>query len=263
MNEELYKIEDDVRTEIERRLCEVENKHDVRIVYAVESGSRAWGFASPDSDYDVRFIYVHKKERYLSVRSHKDVIETPLDEVWDINGWDAKKALALFRKSNTALLEWLQSPIVYRESETMALWKSSLREAFNPRACHHHYWNMAKRTVKTSLESERVKLKKYFYALRPLLACLYIEEEHGVMPTEFHTMLAKVSVPDEVREAIAALMKRKSAALESGLEERDETLLGFINRTLETSKEAAPEKKAEISWSKIDEIFLSLLEIDT
>jgi len=259
MNEELYKIEDDVRTGIERRLCEVENKHDVRIVYAVESGSRAWGFASPDSDYDVRFIYVHKKERYLSVRAYRDVIETPLDEVWDINGWDAKKALALFRKSNTALLEWLQSPIVYRESKTMALWKSSIAEAFDARACHHHYFNMAKRTIETSLKSEHVKLKKYFYALRPLLACLYIEEKHGVMPTEFHAMLHKVSVPDNIRESIDALMKRKGQAIESELEPRDETLLRYIDETLASSKEAAPDKSEEISWAKLDEIFLALL----
>ena len=96
------------------KLAQIENDFKVKILYACESGSRAWGFASPDSDYDVRFIYVHNKSHYLSIDEHRDVIELPINEVLDINGWDLRKALRLFRKSNGPLYEWLQSPIIYQ-----------------------------------------------------------------------------------------------------------------------------------------------------
>lgn len=108
----------DIQHEINRRLTEVEHTRNVKILFACESGSRAWGFASPDSDYDVRFIYIHPTDWYLSVNleDKRDVIELPIDDVWDINGWELRKALKLFNKSNPPLLEWLQSPIIYREN---------------------------------------------------------------------------------------------------------------------------------------------------
>lgn len=99
---------------INEELDKIERKEGVRILHAVESGSRAWGFASPDSDYDVRFVYVRPKEDYLRLDEPKDVIEWQLDEVLDINGWDLKKALRQFAKGNVTLFEWSESPIVYR-----------------------------------------------------------------------------------------------------------------------------------------------------
>lgn len=109
-------MERDIQKEIREKLREIEEKEQVFILLAVESGSRAWGIASPDSDYDVRFIYVRKPEDYLRLDPVKDVIEWQLDEVLDINGWDLKKALIQFQRGNAALFEWAQSPIVYQKS---------------------------------------------------------------------------------------------------------------------------------------------------
>jgi len=103
----------EVRLEIERRLNAIESDYGVKVLLACESGSRAWGFASDDSDYDVRFIYIQPTSWYLTVdlEDRRDVIETPIEGVWDINGWELRKALKLFSKSNPPLLEWLQSTI--------------------------------------------------------------------------------------------------------------------------------------------------------
>ena len=106
-----------MKKEILRKLHEIEIKENVKILFAAESGSRAWGFASPDSDYDVRFIYVRPKEEYLRLDTVKDVIEVPINDVLDINGWDLQKALRLLYKSNPTLFEWFSSPIIYMETE--------------------------------------------------------------------------------------------------------------------------------------------------
>ena len=103
---------------ISKKLKEIEQKENVKIIMAVESGSRAWGFASPDSDYDVRFVYVRRPEDYLRLEKTKDVIEWQLDDVLDINGWDLKKALQLMHDSNPSIFEWCASPIVYQSCET-------------------------------------------------------------------------------------------------------------------------------------------------
>lgn len=101
---------------IVRKLREIEKNERIHIILAVESGSRAWGFPSTDSDYDVRFIYIRQKEDYLRLEKTRDVIELPLDGILDINGWDLQKTLRLFHKSNPTLFEWFSSPIVYMET---------------------------------------------------------------------------------------------------------------------------------------------------
>ena len=122
-----------MRKQILKKLAEIEMEHDVRIIYACESGSRAWGVPSKDSDYDVRFIYAHPRDYYLSISPLRDVIELPIDPVFDINGWDIRKALSLLRKSNIRLLEWLQSPIVYVQSdEPFELFKAVVPFGFSP-----------------------------------------------------------------------------------------------------------------------------------
>src|SRR5688500_17692067 len=153
------------------KLKSIEHQFDVKILYACESGSRAWGFASPDSDYDVRFIYVHRMDYYLSIDEQRDVIELPINDVLDINGWELRKALRLFRKSNAPLFEWLQSPIVYETNPAFVEDMTRLMSgSFSARAAMHHYLSMAKGVFESDLSAEEVKLKKYFYALRPILA---------------------------------------------------------------------------------------------
>ncbi len=105
-----------MRKKIKEQLRRIEDAENIKILLAVESGSRAWGFASPDSDYDVRFVYIRSLEDYLRLDATRDVIELPIDDVLDINGWDLQKTLRLLHKSNPTLFEWFSSPIVYKKT---------------------------------------------------------------------------------------------------------------------------------------------------
>jgi uncharacterized protein len=149
----------------------------VRTLFAVESGSRAWGFESPDSDYDVRFVYVHEPSWYQAVdlEERRDVIEYPIVDDIDLHGWDARKALRLFWKSNPAFVEWIQSPIVYLEQDAFRQKAiEALPTIYRPHNGIYHYRSMAKTNYRGYLQEPTVRLKKYFYVLRPLLAARWI-----------------------------------------------------------------------------------------
>lgn len=225
---------DQIRDEILERLALAEHEHSVRVLYACESGSRAWGFASPDSDYDVRFIYAHPADWYLSfdVESRRDVIEYPIVDEIDCGGWDIRKALYLFTRTNGALLEWLNSPITYRETGAFA---ESLREiapkCVNSIALCYHYSHMARRNAREYIFQDQVRLKKYFYVLRPLLAIRYIEQGLGVPPVEFQRLVEAVA-PHEIRPAIAELLARKQVTSELGLGEPVPEIGKFIEAEL-------------------------------
>lgn len=201
-----------MQTAIPARLAHIERENNVRILYAAESGSRAWGFASPDSDYDVRFIYAHPVEHYLSIAEHRDVIELPVDSLLDINGWDVRKTLALFRKGNAALYEWLQSPIVYRQDTSFHAELTALMpDYFSPRAACHHYLSMARNAYEYGLQGPAVRLKQYFYALRPLFAAGWILERRGIPPMVFTPLRALVS-DAAIQDAIDTLLALKQAS---------------------------------------------------
>src|SRR6266581_2274938 len=177
--------------EIRDTLDRIETREDVRVLYAVESGSRAWGFASTDSDWDVRFLYLRRPEWYLSIQRRRDVLEYPLADGLDVSGWDLKKALGLFAKSNPPLLEWLRSPIVYREAFSAAARLRVLSTRyFSPPSCMHHYLSMAEGNYREYLQRDPVRVKKYFYVLRPVLACRWIEMHGTTPPTEFAALVA-------------------------------------------------------------------------
>ena len=203
------------RTEINACLAKMAEEEGVRILYACESGSRAWGFPSTDSDYDVRFIYAHPVEWYLSIRNGRDVIERPVVNDIDLSGWDIKKALVLLRKSNPPLLEWLQSPILYQQDDDFVKGiRSLLPIYYSPRNCMHHYLHMARGNIREYLKGERVWVKKYFYVLRPLLACLWIEAGKGVVPMEFAKLVDGVNLDAEMRKEIDRLLRDKLAGRE-------------------------------------------------
>jgi len=216
-------------------LGEIERRENVHIVYVCESGSRAWGFPSEDSDYDVRFIYVRPHDWYLSidVERRRDVIEEPIVDELDVNGWDIRKALQLLAKSNPPLMEWLDSPIVYLERTPIA---AMLREAvatfYSPKACFYHYYTIARNTTESKLRSEMVRHKSYFYALRPLLACRWIEADLGVVPIEFGTLVERVVDDAELREEIDRLLAWKRAGGEKDLGPGIPAISSFIEREL-------------------------------
>lgn len=212
-------IDPQVRAEIMRRLRGAQAEHGVHILYACESGSRAWGFASPDSDYDVRFIYAHPAEWYLAfdVDQRRDVIEYPIEDEIDCSGWDLRKAMHLFMRSNGALLEWLKSPIRYIESGPFAARMRGLEtQAVNLRALCYHYSHMARGNARGYLVRDRVRLKKYLYALRPLLAIRYIEARQRPPPIEFRR-LVEAAAPAAIHPAIEQLLTLKRSSSELGV----------------------------------------------
>lgn len=219
--------------QIRAALSQLEVVEGVRIVFACESGSRAWGFPSADSDFDVRFIYVRPVEWYLSIRERRDVIERPLTDGLDINGWDLRKALQLLRKSNPPLLEWLGSPIVYLERFSVAAQMRKLAaDCYSPIACGYHYLQMARGNFREFLQGERVWTKKYFYVLRPVLAVMWIEQGRGVVPTEFETLARTLVDDSQLRVAIERLLEAKRAGLELARGPRIPAISDFIEDQL-------------------------------
>ena len=223
-----------------QKLLQLEQSENIKILYACESGSRAWGFASPDSDFDVRFIYARPAEDYLSINDLPDTVGLPVDEVLDISGWDIKKTLKLFLKSNGPLYEWLQSPIVYQEN---LLFADNLRKMmpryFCLRAGAHHYMSMAYNTFRDDLGKEEVKLKRYFYALRSALACLWINERQTVPPMVFNQL--RVLITDiEVQISIDELLKMKKEADEQTIVPQVQVLNTWLEKTLLACKEGIP-----------------------
>ena len=206
------------------------------MLFACESGSRGWGFASPDSDYDVRFIYVHRLPWYLTVAPGRDVIELPISGELDVNGWDLRKALALLRESNPTLLEWLGSPIVYREDAgAMTRFRTLAQDVFSNAKGWHHYASMAKKNFREHLQAEEVRYKKYLYVLRPLLAARWIRARSGVPPMRF-AELAQHTL-DATRDAaliaeINALLEVKMRAGEAATSPRWPGIHAFIEAEL-------------------------------
>ena len=228
-------IPEDIRTEILRRMHNAEKEHGVRILLAVESGSRAWGFESPNSDFDARFIYIHPRDWYLSVglEEQRDVIEYPIVDDIDLNGWDLRKALRLFWKSNPAFVEWIQSPIVYAQNGNFAnLARALLPSVYSCESGVHHYRSMAKTNFRGYLKADLVPLKKYFYVLRPLLAVRWLVRYSTAAPIEFHKMLHLVEDNPPLVADIMALLERKRKTPELGLDLAVPSINSFVENEL-------------------------------
>lgn len=220
--------------EIKKEIARIERTSEIKILLAVESGSRAWGFASTDSDWDVRYIYIHPLDWYLKIDDLKDSQEEMLPNDLDFAGWELKKALKLFRKSNPPMLEWLRSPIVYTEQfSTAAKLREMSDEFFNPKSCMYHYLSMAKNNFREFLQKDSVKSKKYFYVLRPVLACDWIREKNSFPPMEFQDLVDSEVKDEKVKFEITELLKRKM----TGEELKEEPKIEILNEFLESKIE--------------------------
>ena len=239
----LADIPPDVRALILSRLDEIARDERVRIILAVESGSRAWGFASADSDYDVRFLYVRRVEDYAALTVPRDVIERPIEGELDLNGWDLRKALSLGLRWNPALVEWLTSPIVYAESGWEA---SALRRLFavpqSREALIRHYFGLAYRQFGRHIDGrDAVNLKKYFYVVRPAAALLWLETRaHETPPMSLPALLDGVALPADVASAIVDLRARKAAGVEAGRGARIAALDAFCTARMEWARAHLP-----------------------
>lgn len=220
---------------IQAALEQIERDDDVKVLYACESGSRAWGFPSATSDYDARFVYVQRPEHYLSIdlEERRDVIELPLVDDLDVNGWDLRKALNLLRKSNPPLMEWLDSPIVYREVGPAAQGMRELAQQASPLAVGYHYLRMAQRNDRGYLHGETVRVKKYFYVLRPLLAVRWLEQGRGPVPCAFERLLETVEDRPALVAVVRELVERKRSGDELDEGPRIPALSAFLDEELE------------------------------
>jgi predicted nucleotidyltransferase len=214
-------------THIAAALAALETQHGIRILYACESGSRAWGLPSPDSDYDVRFIYVHPLAWYLGLDEGPDTLNFPVDDELDLAGWELRKTLRLLRGSNAALFEWLQSPIVYHEAPGFrAQLAPLLPVTFNQKAGLHHYLGQLRRGVEEDVSSEEVRLKRLFYALRSALAARWIRERHALPPMEFAPL--RELLPVDLQRIAEGLLAQKAHANEKTLVARPAALVAFL-----------------------------------
>ena len=252
-----HPIDPTVRADITARLSAIEIEHGVRVLFACESGSRGWGFASPDSDYDVRFIYVHALPWYLQVHAQRDVIELPISGELDINGWELRKALQLLKASNPTLLEWLRSPIVYREeAEVMMPFRAMAERGFSTVRGYHHYVSMAKKNLREHLLGEVVRYKKYLYVLRPLLAARWIRAGRGAPPMRFAD-LARATLDDPLLiDEINRLLDVKMQAGEAATSPRWPAIHDFLVRELEAAHAQGPVAEGRPDVSGLDDFLL-------
>ncbi len=253
-----------MKKEIANLLTQVEKEKNVKILYANESGSRAWGFPSPDSDYDIRFIYMHKRDWYLSVNESKDQITIMPNKLLDGMGWDFRKFLRLLYSSNATTFEWLYSPIVYREDNSFtAPLRELTQEYFQPKKVMHHYLGIATGVLAREFQEDTVKIKKYFYVLRPVLAASYISKYSTPPPVEFHKLLSLATNTPYVHDEILKLLKRKESAMESDKVKRVKVLDGFVANEMERCEAIAKAlPKKQLSWDAINSFYRKTLGIE-
>jgi len=212
-------IDPAIRTRIDTMLDDIERREGIRYLFAIESGSRAWGFPSPDSDYDVRFVYVRPLDWYLSLEPGRDVIEEPVDAVMDANGWDVRKALGLLLKPNPVLLEWLQSPVRYRwNAEACAPLTALAEKVAHGPTCLHHYHHLGRKQWNKHIDDrETVNLKRYFYVARPAMVIRWMRlHPDAIPPMDFAALRSGADLPPALSAELDRLIVIKSVASESG-----------------------------------------------
>lgn len=235
---------------IQQKLEELCRQQSVTLLYACESGSRGWQFASPDSGYEVRFIFVRSPDYYLSITEVAEDIALPVSHELDIYGWDIRKVLRLMSKSNTTPFEWLQSPIIYAQQEGFrdALW-ALCQHCFSPRPHIFHYLGVASSAMASFNSQEPVAIRKLFYMLRPLLAASWCFHRQSIAPMTIDGLLP-ISAPVLQAEIKALLIQKKSmpdatpvtpgTAISEYISLTYESLRTQAGDTLKTEPELAP-----------------------
>lgn len=255
-------IDPTVRAQILSELSRIETRHHVDLLFAVESGSRAWGFPSPDSDYDVRFVYAHRQEWYLSLTPERDVIEVPIPGDLDINGWDIRKALNLLLKPNPVLLEWLSSPVRYLWQEDICGELTSLaKEIGHSTACRHHYLNLGAEQYRRHIgDAEVVNYKKYFYALRPALVLRWLRARPGASPPmNLQALVTGIELEPDLTVRISELLDLKAKAKETGSGPRIREIDEFIEAEFTLAREIKSTKVPEQHRDRATALFRKIV----
>ena len=259
-------VTDEMHGKITSTLTEISADENITILLAIESGSRAWGFHSPDSDYDVRFIYARPMDWFLTLGKKRDVVERPIDDLLDISGWQLDKALGLALKGNAVLGEWLQSPIVYHAiPEAHAQIMDFCKRAMQPRPMMWHYLSLAEQHKKrTHLEDGRVRLKRLFYALRPALALRWMHlNNHRMPPMDMTRLCAGADLTNEEAEAIKSLIALKIARAEKAIDKAPDPVIFRIietalRRTRDTLADAADISRDTGLEKQADQLHISI-----
>ncbi len=255
-------IEASARAEIERRLEAIRREEGITYLLAIESGSRAWGFPSPNSDYDVRFIYHRTAREYLSLQPRRDVVERPIVDDFDANGWDIAKTLRLMLKHNAVLSEWLDSPIRYQpEAPSVGHLRALLDRFFNPRGYALHYAQLAAtQTERWAPDDATVPAKSYFYALRPALCirALRLDPERRP-PMRLQDLMASTALDPDVVRVIEELIEMKAQAREKTPAQRSARLEALITDELQRAREV-PERRDDAAFAnEVDAFFAELV----
>jgi predicted nucleotidyltransferase len=241
------------------QLKEIESKKNIRILYACETGSRAWGFPSTDSDFDVRFIYKHERDWYLSLGQRKDSLEFSLAGDLDITGWDLRKSLLLLKKSNAPVIERFQSPVVYFSDEVFKIeFMKLIRHYYSPIAVFYHHYSLAKKFWEDIKDSSEIKLKGYFYLIRSLLSCNWIIIDDTVLPMHIEGLMTKID--NDVREKLRTLIELKATVDEKYVYTKDREISQWILNTwerIESSRDNLKSNNADYSLS--NDFFIKIL----
>jgi hypothetical protein len=241
------------------KLATIEQENNIKILFACESGSRGWEFPSPDSDYDVRFIYVRPYKYYLSVMDRKYDLNFPITDELDIYGWDIRKVLQLIRKSNTTPFEWLQSPVIYSQVDRFKeeLW-SLCQLYFGQRSNIHHYLGIAKGALDTMANDSEIKIKKLFYVLRPLLAAKWCLDQQSIAPMTIGPLMTLL--PSALQKQVRELIALKANTEESFVIKIKPDLKSYIGNEFARISEASVNlKTTHFDAGKLDDFFISIL----
>jgi len=256
-------MDDILRQSIMDKLQNIEERYRVKIPLAIESGSRGWGFAAPNADYDCRFIYVHKPERYLSILDLKEFIDYELDETYDIKGYDLKRVLRYIIKSQATIFEWLSSNEVYIKNEVIVEKLRNLAAAFfNPIPMSHHYLSLAKKKLYEITDVEEAKIKKYFYILRPIANLNYIHQYKKMPFMEYDKTLEATAPPSDVYVAIQELKQQKLSLLEHDKIPTVGFLVNYFSEEIARFEKLLKELKhvkKNINYELADELFRIIL----
>lgn len=245
---------------VPEKLAQIEREYGVRVLYAAESGSRAWGTNSEQSDFDVRFIYIRPREDYLRLEQTRDVLEFPIADGWDMCGWDLSKTLRLLHNANSQIYEWFTSPVVYVDRGFSLRIDPVLNACFSTKTAVNHYLHQAELKMKKAEKAEKPKVKQYLYALQHLGTARWVLERRAPMPVSYD--IAVRQLPEELRQAARELLLQKMTCPQEPLMEHSEFLESRLREErdrIQLAIEALP-KEPEKDWEVLNRFFLAELE---
>lgn len=245
---------------VPQKLHQIEKDYGIHVLYAAESGSRAWGTASAHSDFDIRFIYIRPKEEYLRLDQTRDVLEFPIADSWDMCGWDLTKMLQLLHNSNSQIYEWFSSPVVYLDCGFSERFRPVLEEYFSARTTANHYLHQAELKMKQALKADSPKVKHYLYTLQHLAAARWVLDHHSFPPVSYQALIPLL--PDDIRQEAETLLLRKTTQSESPLMVHHLSLEAWAAETfraLQQEIQQMPKEEGK-SWDRLNRFFLAELD---